>query len=537
MNDFSNEVTCFIITAGEDPNFPVCEMTLDQQDCKFKKEIIKNYFPMSVAFQEMLNRCDTPYYIQVDGDMVLHKNTVALMLERIKKEADPNIAMHCYMLRDVHLDMPIYGIKIYKTEVFKKYPYNLEHPSCEVEQLDRMKADGYEHKLFEDIVGEHSPHWTDKAIFERYYNLMQKFRIYRYIWMGELPKKLYEIFKNKPDMKNFYAIAGAMAGIYSDNMMDEEKDNRKVRKEYGRLKSFFCQPHQLTLYVGNTCNFKCNFCERAHGKIPTVKDMSVEIADEAIYKFPHIKALCLCGFSEPLTSPNLVPILQRLKSAGKYVGVITNGSLLKKRLPELTGWWKPDYISISLNASNAELHEKTTNTKTFDTVIEGIKALLTTGIECYVSSVVSLENINDVPNLLKLCESLGVKTVHLHNILPHASDVPDQWFWDNVLQTKHQNLIDEIKELPEAHIVKKYPVLIDRSGGKGTCTFPWYSFSVDGDGNLSYCNSVLPAHPSMGNLKDFVVWNSEQAEKFRDKYCDGKLPHCEGCFRNFDMNF
>ena len=86
--------------------------------------------------------------------------------------------MVCYQLLDVRLNFKIYGVKIYKYEAFKNYPYNLNHPSCEVEQLNRMKKDGY---IFNDdfkgiglvpqVIGKHSPKWTERTIFERYYNL------------------------------------------------------------------------------------------------------------------------------------------------------------------------------------------------------------------------------------------------------------------------------------------------------------------------------------------------------------------------------
>ena len=65
--------------------------------------------------------------------------------------------MLCFLLRDVHLDKPIYGVKIYKHEIFKAYPYNLVHNSCEVEQLERMQRDGYRHDFVAEVVGDHAP--------------------------------------------------------------------------------------------------------------------------------------------------------------------------------------------------------------------------------------------------------------------------------------------------------------------------------------------------------------------------------------------
>lgn len=882
MINLKDKLTVFVITCGNNPNYEACIQTLNNQSCKFNIDIIRDFSPMSVAFQQMLIRCNTEYFIQIDDDMILNNNAIEHMYKFFEGNQSPkNIVMDCYLLHDVHLSKDIYGVKIYKHKVFKNYDYNISHPSAEVEQLDRMKADGYDIRFKNKVIGEHSPHWTKEGIFERYYNLAMKFRLYRYSWMEELPKKLYNKIKQDPSDLNIHAFAGCLAGIYSDKIMNEEKDFSKKRKEYGRLQSFLEKPHQATLYVGNTCNFKCDFCSRQHNEIEQAVDMTPEITKTVLHKFPDIKGICLCftgdtkvklvngtnktfkelttnwniykkpfevysrdknnnivrgtafnpritqqinklieitldnnktikctpehlfmlkngsykpakdltykdslmplystlknigqskakyeyitddyssgfthrifedsknghvihhknfnsidntsenlilmkanehvrlhrrskediirfsncrdkwndskegkahliqhnkskeqrikasirlkkwkktpegkkqtqqwlekihskesilknnqnpiniknrkrgaiikiakelinnnlklneknynlywkngypkfdkilkyftsindvekrctynhkiinkkiiilnnpinvycmtvknyhnfaldngvfvkncGFSEPLTSKNLIPILQVLKKAKKYVGVITNGSLLKRRFNEINGWYKPDYISISLNAYNAEGHEKITHTKTWDTVIEGIKMVVKSDIDCYISSVVSLDNINDVPKIIKLAKELGVKTVHLHNLLPHFSEnADDSYFWNNVLQVEHKHLIDEIKKLPEAFIVQSWPVLIDKSGGRNKCQFPWYSFSVNGNGSLSICNSVLPCNKKYGNINDFVIWNAEALQEFRDKFCNKDLPHCKSCFRNFDMNF
>lgn len=536
MTNLSNRLTVFLITSGKDPNYQACLNALKNQDCKFKLNVIRDIRPMSKAFQEMLDRCTTPYYIQCDSDMILNRNAIKFMYDNIEgNHTKSKESMHAYMLRDVHLDMSIYGIKIYKYDNFKKYPYNLNHPSCEMEQLERMEKDGYFYNLKEQVVGEHSPHWTNETIFERYYNLMEKFKIYRYVWMEKLPNKLWEKLKTAPTKLNMYAFAGALSSIFSDKVMDEEKDFAIKRKDYGALLSYFDQPHQCTLYITYNCNHKCHFCYREHQDMQKAPDMTPEIVDTIRCKFPSIKGFCLCGFGEPLASPNLISILKKLKSANKYVGIITNGSLIKKKFSELCGWYKPDYISVSLNANTKEEHEKATGVKTFDKVIEGIKLLVKSPIPIYISSVVTTENLNKVPDLIRFVKGLGVKTLHLHNLLPHFDESKDNKFWDLVLTTKYKRYIDQWKNLPESDIVKIYPTLIDKSGGQNACDFPWYSLAVNGNGDISYCNSVFPCNSKYGNIKDFVVWNSQAAKKFRDKFCKGNISHCRKCFRNWKV--
>lgn len=534
MKDLTNLLTVFVIIAGQDPNEKTCLLALKNQTCGFTLNVIRNYMPLSKAFQEMLNRCKTPYFIQCDVDMILNRNAVEKMYDEIEGNmSNPNTAMHCYLLKDVHLNKDIYGIKIYKYDIFVKYPFNVKHPSCEVEQLDRMKLDGYIHEIREELVGEHSPHWTNESIFERYYNLMEKFKIYKYIWMERLPKTLWDKVKKNPTDLNINALAGALASIYSDKTMDKEKDKRLKNKDYGRLLGFLENPHQVTLYMTSNCNYHCNFCLRQHDKIEKADEMTPEMVDNIMAKFPEINGYCLCGFGDPILSTHLIPVLEKLKAANKFVGIITNGSTLHHKMNKIRGWYKPDYISVSLNCHNQEEHEKTTGTETWKRVLSNIKLLVASPIEAYVSAVVTKENKKYIPELIKLVHGLGVKTLHLHNLLPHFNGDGEEWFLANVLTSVDIKEIETWKRLPEASIVKIYPTVVEPNNSCGTCCFPWYSFAVNGNGSLSFCNSVLPCDAKWGNIKDFVVWNSDIAQKFRDDFSNGKIEPCKSCFRNW----
>jgi hypothetical protein len=186
----------------------------------------------------MMDRCDTPYYIQVDEDMILGPDTIKIMYNEIIKEkvAQFKIAMHCYLLHDVHLNKDIEGIKIYRTDIFKQYPYK-NGPSCEVEQLERMAKDGYNIIRKQEVVGFHAPKWTNEGIFERYYNLSMKYRLFSYHWMGQLQEKLQQMYKDNPSDLNFYALAGCKAGL-EDSLINEEKNANKKVKAFEILQKY-----------------------------------------------------------------------------------------------------------------------------------------------------------------------------------------------------------------------------------------------------------------------------------------------------------
>lgn len=536
--NFSQQITVFVITSGKSINYNDCITSLKNQTIDFKLKIIKDIHPMSKAFQKMIDECNTPYYIEVDDDMILDKHAIVKLFQYItyaQAKVNKKTAISLCQLYDPHLDMNICGVKIYDHRILRKYPYNLNSISCEVDQIKAMEKDGYVVEFQRVIVGKHAPKWTNEGIFERYYNLLKKFEKHQYIWIEKLPKKLWDKLKSNPTDQNLYALLGAYTAFSTDKKLAGEKDFRNHKmEEVGRIEAFLNSPRRATLYMSSKCNFNCEWCMRQHQKLEQAEDMNVAILSQIFNKFPEINSFCLCGFGETLMCKNLKEIIHTLKARKKFVGLITNGSLITEKLP-LLGKDLPNYISISLNAPNVEVHERITRTKTFNEVIKGIELCTIKGIPTYLSYVCTKKNLSHIPEFLRLAKSLKVKGVHLHNLLPHFDEkLNGNDFWDLALQAKDEHLFDEIKKLSEASIVEKYPILIEKGETRRYCNFPWNHIGVNGNGGISICNSVYPADTKNGNINDFVIWHDKYCCEFRDKLLGKQLPACKKCFRNWE---
>ena len=533
----NNEVTTFVISSGNNPNFKYCIEALDKQTMKTKIEIIKNYAPMPLAFQEMLTRCQTQYYVECDEDMILKENAIELLYNAIKS-SDQKTAMVCYNLHDVHYDYDIVGIKIYKTEIFKKYPYNLNIISCEMEQLERMKKDGYKILIKDDVVGLHSPYWTNELIFERYFDLNEKYKLYGYSWLENLPHNLLQKLYSHPTTNNFYGAMGAILSMSSEEARNREKNFVVKNKEYLKMKSLVSSPDRATLFVTNKCNFKCSFCLRNIIKLESFPDMDISIVKTLLEKFPTINGVTVCGYGETLMCDNLEEILQYLISQKKTVGLITNGGRLKEKITILQKH-QPNYVSVSLNAYDQETHTKQVGVEGyFEIVLDGVRASIDNNIPTYLSYVCTKESISDLPDFIELANSLKVTGVHLHNLLPHnlvERDDDEETFLKSVLTVNDKSAIDDIKQLPSAEIIKVYPILIDTYHPTRTCHFPFITISVDGNGSVSVCNSVFPPYKANGNINDINVWQNDYCQKMRMMFGEEKLPKaCELCFRNYE---
>lgn len=88
----------------------------------FYVNIIKNVSPMSEAFNEMHRRCLTPYFIQLDEDMILDKTAVERLYNAIKISS-PKV----YMVYG-QLYQPDFGlggsVKCWKKDIFNRFQFN-----------------------------------------------------------------------------------------------------------------------------------------------------------------------------------------------------------------------------------------------------------------------------------------------------------------------------------------------------------------------------------------------------------------------------
>lgn len=215
-----DEVTVFVSTI-DNVSFPDCMKHLAKQDCHFRLEVIENVAPMSAAFQQMIDRCRTPYYVQVDEDMLLKPHAIRTLYECVRA-SDIDHAIVVRLLWDDHLERAIQGVKIYRHGIVSKFPYR-DVQSCERDQVARFQEQGFkigrpiDRVYYEDcpeVLGYHGRFFHAESVYERYFTLMQKRRKYagKVNWLDKHLIDFFERFKKEPTEFNLMAILGVLAG-------------------------------------------------------------------------------------------------------------------------------------------------------------------------------------------------------------------------------------------------------------------------------------------------------------------------------------
>ena len=169
--DLSEQLTVFVLTVGDERNFSSCMACLDRQTAGFRLEVIDGVAPMAAAMAEMISRCRTPFYIQVDEDMHLFPHAVKSLYDAITG-APPEVALVSWPLWDCDIERAIYGVKVYRHEILREFPYKDAH-SAERDQDLRLMDAGFEVVPVPlngraGCLGEHGKHYTPRSIYVRW---------------------------------------------------------------------------------------------------------------------------------------------------------------------------------------------------------------------------------------------------------------------------------------------------------------------------------------------------------------------------------
>ena len=215
-----DDVTLFLITTGE-PSTSTARKALETQaGGPYKIDVIRDVRPMSAAFNEMIDRCKTPFFVQVDADMVLRPLAVQKLMAAMEVSSD-DVAFVGFPLTDTHLKRPICGVKIYRKSAMKLARYSNVR-FCEMDQLHKLKQQGYRHEVYwpeapggqVDTLGEHRSCQTNQAAFERYRDLFLRFKYPGMEWLVPEAKKLIAGMESATaTARDGWAYAGMVAGL------------------------------------------------------------------------------------------------------------------------------------------------------------------------------------------------------------------------------------------------------------------------------------------------------------------------------------
>ena len=267
-------------------------------------------------------------------------------------------------------------------------------------------------------------------------------------------------------------------------------------------------PYSLFVDVCNACNFKCKFCaiQYANKKLPFRKmcmdyDLFRKVIDD-LRKFAEpLKMLRLAANGEPLLNKRLPEMIEYARGGvTQWIEFVSNASLLTPELNRKLVSAGLDRIRISIEGIGEEQYYEMSGVKIdWNKFVANIKDLYEHKGNCeiYIKTVDAAVDTEEKREKFfstfgDICDKISIEHV-----------IPIWTGYDEI----YQDFDIETAEGLHGHAVKELDV----------CPFPFYSFVINPDGEVTVCCNDWERKISMGNVTSesvYDIWNGEKYHNF-----------------------
>jgi MoaA/NifB/PqqE/SkfB family radical SAM enzyme len=292
----------------------------------------------------------------------------------------------------------------------------------------------------------------------------------------------------------------------------------------------WCYPSTFSFLLSGKCNHNCLGCCAAEIKTDAFfpKERVPELIEDL--KKMGTKNIEFCGGGEPLTHSDFAEIVKMFHQEGFHLGLITNGSLLSKGIVDEVGHCF-NWIRVSLDASDAKVHNKIHRSNDFDKIIENIKYLVSRNKENGNKTNISIRyllytfNIHQMISMYDLAERLGANAINFRS----ARNCDDQVTPSQA--ERYTKVLEMLKE--ENGSIDVFGSLKKSYLTTPQCWLHWLWLIVDHMGNVYLCcwfQTRIKEH-IVGNVFENRLTDIYSGERYREvaKHIDLKKCNLYDC--------
>ncbi|MGD9706701.1 MAG: radical SAM/SPASM domain-containing protein [Candidatus Delongbacteria bacterium] len=190
----------------------------------------------------------------------------------------------------------------------------------------------------------------------------------------------------------------------------------------------------IAMDVTNRCNLRCLHCFNSSGdhnfekKELTLNELKT-ISKQIITLKPS--TVCLCGGEPLIRGVEIFEIVTILKSGGiENVNMVSNGYLIDEKMARKIRESGVKFIQISVDGQTSAAHDWLRNKQgSHEHAINAIKYLVAEGLYVGVACTPTKKNINEIPELIDMLYSMGVKMFRMQPImgLGRAKDIKEYY--------------------------------------------------------------------------------------------------------------
>lgn len=176
------------------------------------------------------------------------------------------------------------------------------------------------------------------------------------------------------------------------------------------------RPYALLAELTYRCPLHCPYCSNPT-QYPAGKELSTDEWYRVIGEAAAIGVLQV-GFSggEPLARGDLAALISRAREVGLYTNLLTSGLGLNEQRAEELQRAGLDSIQLSFQADESELGDSIAGVAAHARKLQAAQTARAAGLALSMNVVLHRANIDRLPQILALAESLGAERLELANV-------------------------------------------------------------------------------------------------------------------------
>lgn len=354
------------------------------------------------------------------------------------------------------------------------------------------------------------------------------------------------------DLKNLKKSYSNVNGHHVLDIVTEENQIKKAlvinKNQEIRLVPLLDDVEKIYIEITSKCNFDCVTCIRNIWQEETgqMKESMLNNIIDQLAKLPNVKTVHFGGFGEPLTYPNMLEVIEKVKAMGIKVEMVTNGSLLTDSVRDALIDLKLDKLFVSIDGTQEKFADIRKGGE-YDDVINNLHALVDSKKQqrsrypiISLVFVAMKKNITHLPKLKQIANDLGVYEILVTNVMPYTHHLKDEIIYD----------IDDTIPLLGGND-SLWTMLRASLPPMKLRTYRNCKFITDKALCITWQGDVSPCYPLMHSHKCFVynrekrvykksfgniynetisgIWTKPDYARFRSHLLNNEYPSCTDC--------
>ncbi|HTI46945.1 MAG TPA: radical SAM protein [Casimicrobiaceae bacterium] len=308
------------------------------------------------------------------------------------------------------------------------------------------------------------------------------------------------------------------------------------------------------------CNLRCQMCAiqfrrdgPPHGPLAF---MAFETFTRLLDQFPRLRELHLQGLGEPTMHPRFFDMVAHAAARGIRVSTNSNLTLWSERRALQCAQSGLAELSVSLDAADPSIYERIRRGAHFGKVLRNLRRVMAaraatrSPLEVRIVMVLMKQNLDDLPNLVRLAAAEGVGSVFVQHLCHDFEEGTLPSEYKPIRSFIHDEMLDRV---PPARVEEVFAAARAAAQDNGVrlrlprlsgapapraepprCDWPWRGSYISYAGDAMPCCMVgTPDRASFGNMARegvAAVWNNDGYRAFREQLASSSPPAiCRSC--------